>query len=530
MANWYVSSAGWAALPKWAVATSYSVGDIVQPKTAPSATAQRSFRCTTAGLSAAVTEPTWPTTQGGTFTENSGTTNVPIWTEVTGLEARNTTTFAAPAGNFRTIVVSGWAAAGDIIFVDAAHAETVTGALTIAFPGTTTNPNKIICIASTHSNTPVAADITTMGSNYATASGSGNQITLTGSYYAYGINFSSGTGGGQASFLMNSNSTDVQIYDTCIIRLNSTNSGASVFSLALGNSSAVSSAPSYIEFRNVTLNFGGSAGQIQVRATEFQWKGGSLTGTKLVQLFGNNSPIAVMGPVVVADVDLTLLTTSAFLANLTNLIANCHLKFNNCSLATNLGGVITGTSAAPYGGTVDLIVTDSTANVIVREEHYQYSGSMVQDTTNFRTGGASDGTTSKAWKVVTLSGAKPVLPFYCPDIFQWVNSTGSKTISVYCANNSSVTAQDLDMGFEVEYLGAAATPLGTLGSSSAAALGLLSTGTNWGTDTSTWGGSTTTKQVMTKTVTVNQKGWLRVRPFVTKASFTVWIDPLITVA
>jgi len=50
----------------WGTATAYSIGDIVVPTTL----ATYYYECTTAGTSHAVTEPTWPTTPGGTVSDN----------------------------------------------------------------------------------------------------------------------------------------------------------------------------------------------------------------------------------------------------------------------------------------------------------------------------------------------------------------------------------------------------------------------------------------------------------------------------
>lgn len=62
------------ALPNWATATAYSVGDCVQPSSGN----ENGYRyeCTTAGTSHASTEPTWPTSGIGT-TVTDGTA---VWT------------------------------------------------------------------------------------------------------------------------------------------------------------------------------------------------------------------------------------------------------------------------------------------------------------------------------------------------------------------------------------------------------------------------------------------------------------------
>ncbi|MDD5510909.1 MAG: hypothetical protein PHI12_08865 [Dehalococcoidales bacterium] len=57
----------------WAAATAYAIGDIIKPTTY----ADHCYKCTTAGTSAAVTEPTWGTTNGGTTADGTGTL---VWT------------------------------------------------------------------------------------------------------------------------------------------------------------------------------------------------------------------------------------------------------------------------------------------------------------------------------------------------------------------------------------------------------------------------------------------------------------------
>src|SRR5436190_10011293 len=77
MADWFVSSASYAAVPAWAATTAYTVGQFVRP-TAATMAAQYVFRVTTAGTSAG-TEPTWPAANNGTVT-NGGA----VFTNVTG--------------------------------------------------------------------------------------------------------------------------------------------------------------------------------------------------------------------------------------------------------------------------------------------------------------------------------------------------------------------------------------------------------------------------------------------------------------
>jgi hypothetical protein len=70
MADWYASSAAYAAIAPFAISTAYTVGQFVKP-TAPAAGKEYVFRVTTAGTSAG-TEPTWSSATGDNATITSG--------------------------------------------------------------------------------------------------------------------------------------------------------------------------------------------------------------------------------------------------------------------------------------------------------------------------------------------------------------------------------------------------------------------------------------------------------------------------
>jgi hypothetical protein len=73
-ANTYVAL---YAVPTWQASTAYSAGQYVIPTTFNGAGPRRLYRCTTAGTSGS-SEPSWPTSDGGTVTDGSVT-----WTEAT---------------------------------------------------------------------------------------------------------------------------------------------------------------------------------------------------------------------------------------------------------------------------------------------------------------------------------------------------------------------------------------------------------------------------------------------------------------
>ena len=69
----------------WVAATAYVAGDYVRPTTLAKFTGYV-YKCTTAGTSHASTEPTWPTTSGGTVTESGSTL---VWTRQDDLDYSN---------------------------------------------------------------------------------------------------------------------------------------------------------------------------------------------------------------------------------------------------------------------------------------------------------------------------------------------------------------------------------------------------------------------------------------------------------
>jgi len=130
---------GLIAAPKWAASTAYALNAYVLPTTRNG----RIYRATVAGTSAA-SEPTWPTTDGGTVVDGGVT-----WTEqTTAMEggtvsevsgngyARQTMAFNAPSGvpsvfantsnvDFPVATPSGWNTVAGFVLADALSAGNI---------------------------------------------------------------------------------------------------------------------------------------------------------------------------------------------------------------------------------------------------------------------------------------------------------------------------------------------------------------------------------------------------------------------
>lgn len=125
MADWYVSSTLYAAIPAFATSHNYAVGDIIKPS-APTYGASFTFRCTVAGLSGA--EPVW-TNYPNYFDNQTIVTGGATFQHVTGHS------WATAAGTLYTIGTDAYGRpnAGDRVFVSSDHNESYSGGSTIIY-------------------------------------------------------------------------------------------------------------------------------------------------------------------------------------------------------------------------------------------------------------------------------------------------------------------------------------------------------------------------------------------------------------
>lgn len=518
MANWYVSSVGYAAVTQFAISTAYTVGNIVRQLAAPAAGSERCFRCTTAGTSGGA-EAAWTLTKGGTT--NQGTA---VFTEITGDENYQGTTWAAPHARLRNVMTTGgWTAAGDTIFVSADHADTEAAAVTLSL--TTANiatPHKIICVTRPSASIPPAAADVTTGASVTTTGANGISFSMNaaGTAWFYGITFNSGTGAVNANLAVGDGSNQNWQFEQCKLKVLLTGTTGRI---ALG--SATPTTNGSVKLTNCELTLSNASQSISVFLPT-RWHGGSYSGTSPTNLFGGFAS-GVPSGIDVRDVDLSTVGASCYLVNVTNTnTTNSAFSFANCKLSASLAGVVTGTATATEDGRVDLECADSSTS-FVREEHYRYTGSYISDTSNYLTAGASDGTTHKSWKLVSSTNCNYVNGLECSDIFVWV-SAATHTLIMYLANTSSLTLKDTEIGFQCEYLASAATPVGTITSTFPS---VQSAGSNLSTNSVGWTGlSSPVKQQVSLAITTAKAGWVRVRPILRRASTTVWVDPLITVS
>jgi len=403
------------------------------------------------------------------------------------------------------------AGAGGTVYVSQAHAETQAGAMVLTSPGTEASPVLVVCVSD-------AAEPPTTRASTATVTVSGAAvISFRGSAYSYGVDYLSAHTLG--AFAVGASSTVASwSFDEVLFSLTASASNR----WSLGGSSSGSIA----RLRNCVFKFANVGARIRV--------GGKLIWT------GNNSSVDASGSIptflfdapggldaaiaVIEGVDLSALGSGKALVGVTAADSGDFL-FLNCKLGSSVS-ILSGAIAAHGGVRVRLINCDS-GDTQYRYAQALYEGMETSETTIVRSGGATDRTTPIALKIVTTAGASARWPYESLPMEFWNESLSALTVTIPVLTDN-VTLTDAEAWLEVEYLGTSGFPLGVFASDRVADP-IFGTPANQTTDaTSSWtttGLGTPVKQSLSVTFTPAEKGIVRARVCIAKASTTVYYDP-----
>lgn len=436
-----------------------------------------------------------------------------------GNNADNGSTWALAKANMTG--ASGIAVAGDIIYVSQVHAETTAGAVTFGSSGTNVTPSKIVCgndAAQPPTSPATTATVTTTGAN---------SLAINSSHYCYGITFSAGTGSTRADLTLCNSANDFQVYEQCSFILGTT---ATVALLAPSGNNV---ANTYGIWINCTIKWG-NAGQTLAPSGPWRWTGGSVVSGSATPSAGIITAFRVAaagtgGPVLIEDVDFSNLSSTV------NLTAapppSTPIVFRNCKLPSGWSGTVLN-AAFSQSGRVSVYNCDAGAlnYKLWIEDH---KGSIRDETTVVRSGGANDGVTQFAWRMV--AGAQSFFPgsvLYSDEIALYNADTGiSKTLTVEGIHDSLTSLNDHDVWLEVHYLASSGAPLGTLITSRTT--DLLSTAASLPASTATWvttGLTNPNKWKISATMTPQMKGFFLCKIGLAKANQTIRIDPKITIS
>ncbi|GLQ82878.1 hypothetical protein GCM10007881_64010 [Mesorhizobium huakuii] len=404
-------------------------------------------------------------------------------------------------------------AAGDTYYISEDHAESTAGTVAPDSKGTLSNPTIVLCVDHNGSVPPVAADLRATGQ--VSATGVSNVIQLNGSTSYWGLIFGVDN---DSSISLSKNVTVHQKFTNCSIRLAGAGSNGGI---SPGNGS---SAPaSLVEFINTTFSFGSVSHKINVDC-DIVWRDtpSALLGTIPTVLFqfstGVGSKLRCQG------VDFSAAGSGKTLIGNTSASATaCTAEFIDCKI--NAAATLAAVPQSPGQLEIDAVRTGS-SGLNYNQYRGRYAGSLIEETTIVRTGGASNGTTPMSWKIVTTANANWHFPFEAPPIAIWNDTTGSAvTATVEC--RAAAIPNDDELWLDVEYLGDASSPQGSF-ISDTKATPLTATAAQTSSSES-WGGSTASFK-LDVTFTPQQKGWILARVKAGKASSTFYVDPKVTMS
>ena len=302
MADWYVSSAAYAAMPQWQATHAYTVGQIIRPLTAQAFTYAMVMRCTGAGNSSS-TEPNWPTQIPGnnnSFIEPGGTVT---WQNVAG---QSTYGWGAAAPNLFSITAFGNGArttVGDRVFLSSDHSETSANVYSV-YLSNAYGIFSVISVNRAGSVPPVAADaLSGAAINY---NGSVNwSFDPNTNNYWQGITFT--LGGTGISIALSNGGIKSHYFKNCAFVFTTSVTGGLIYVL---NSTQITFDNTTVQFNaaNQTFKFANSY------PVDFRWINtpAALPGTVPTILFtggGSSSPGTL---VTCRGVDLSAVTTTLY--------------------------------------------------------------------------------------------------------------------------------------------------------------------------------------------------------------------------
>lgn len=507
MADWFISSAAWAAIAVFATGT-FTVGQIVRPLTAPAFNAQYAFRCTTAGTASA--EPTWPAGNNATVTATGGA----VFTNVSGQGAYG---WSAAAGNLYAITSNGAGGArpvaADRVFLSSDHAET-NSAGSPFYILTSAQGYGIVEVVSVNragSVPPQAADQLS-GANITLTSGTPIFEPYTNVYWQ-GVTFT--IGGAAGGLSLASSGAKGHYFRNCAFVFTTSNTSAAISS----------NNPMKATLDNTTVTFNGAGQRFSISyPIDLAWINtpsavAATVPTYLFENTGGNAPQTVT----CRGVDLTALTTTLYYG--AGSASYGKILLDSCKIASGLVRLGTG-SYLTAADEVELVSCFDGTNIL--SERHTPAGDLTTDRSTTMVSGAQDDTSLFAHKLVSsvrADGWAMTLDSFWLDVENTlVGSSHTATVEII----SSATLNNTDISLVLEYLGTSGSSLASFTSTLPNA---LTASAALPTSSATWNSppATPVAQHLQATFTPQKAGRLRGLVRLGKPSTTVWLNPQIAV-
>lgn len=412
-------------------------------------------------------------------------------------------------------------AAGDSVYVDSTHIETTSGSVTWPMAGTAANPVRVVS-ANAGSGAPpntsaTGASIETTGTT---------TTSFTGSGYLQGIDFSIGSSNLAFTVSMGSGAATSQTFEDVSFTCPATSS-AQGFTLGAEGTFAASC----IRWLNVDWDPGRDNHVIRLRNADFEWNGGVVGGTPLAGPIFSFGATGRGGVARVSGVNFSACTTGVIFSAVASGVGSYTMS--GCKVPASWSGDVYNGDPPP-GFRAQMINCDG-GDTNYRLWVKENSGSIRDETTIVRTGGASDGTTPLSWKMATNANANYLNVLTSPPIAIWNDTTGSSKTATIEIITDNVTLTNAEAYVTLEYLGTSGFPLTLFASDDVAgdnSGNILATPASQASSSETWtttGLTTPVKQKLSVTFTPQEKGFLYAVVHLVKASTTVYVDPVITV-
>lgn len=416
---------------------------------------------------------------------------------------------------------NGTIAAGDTIYIANDHNEALAGSTqTYTFPGTSINPNIVLCV--TRADPPTA--LNTMTNSIGTSGAFG--VNVAGSFYMYGVTLVTGSGTASIALtrLGSAAASAAQTYEACAIKMLTTHTSATIGFGATGNSIQV-----VIRLINTKLTFSAPGQKMVMLGADFYWtdtataiQGTAPTTTLFVDSSVRNGICSFDG------VDLSALAaatkiTPTYSMNVLTIMANCKMA----------SGV--DTAEELFTAPVLAAQMNYAINCSDGVGPYKTMASLMQGrqntvTATYRDNGASDGTTHYAWKIDATANCVRQTPYRAVEIARYNTATGAAMTATVEIATDNVTLTDNECWIEVRYPDSSS--VGSVGLVTSACQ-YLATPANLSTSAETWTGvpGTPVKQyIRSPSFTPQAAGDVRVILCYAKTSGTVYVDPMVTVA
>jgi hypothetical protein len=386
------------------------------------------------------------------------------------------------------------ASSGDTFWLADDHSESQSTNLTLASPGTISNPCLIFSVDHTVAN-PVGVASALKVDNYTlgttacatiTTSVSAT-ITFTGIAFCRGVVFNAGTGANAPAIT----NTGPWTFQDCSYRKLGTlaNSGAFVFSV------------DGTILINHTFQFSHGGDRIVVGGL-FQWlytnQAPALLGSTIPPIFIRNGSTIAICRLDCIDLSNMVSGSDIFQAGAT---ASMFCEVVNCIFDSSFNTMTTAIATrTALVNTFETALTSTTT----RQRLDGWQGAFNQNLVVVRTGGTSDGVTAWSWDISTTSDAKFEFPFQTWPIPVFNTTTGvSVTVTVYGIINAAALPRNDELWIDAIYQGSTTTPIGAIKTSAksnslAASAALTSDISAW--DTNVPSRANTTPYVLNQTI------------------------------